>query len=494
MDDDRYTRAYRFGPLERRGLVGSWRPGQVVLMSLSCAIAVIVFRSVPSSSGFAVGLALILAGAGASTIPLAGRSLDQWAPLAMEWCRFRSTGQHRYRSTAPWSGRSEASDLPASLEGCAVVAVPLEDGRELGVVRDRTLQGYTAVLAIRMRALGLLAADEQEQRLDAWGRILASLASERGVVRRLQLLERTVPCDPDELRSYFEHSRTGSSSEAEESYSHLLASATQVTQDHELLLALQVDERRAWKVAAGDVHARGLGREEQTVAVLLRETQALARRLDSSDLAVLGLLTPEQLNAAIRLGFDPYRHRTPESRQLGPIAADTEWASYRADGALHRTFWVAEWPRLGVGPAFFSPLLLGVQAVRSVSVVLEPVAPSRARAAVEAAITSDEADEQVRAERGFRATARRRRQAESARRREEELADGHEEMRFTGFITVSGRDEEELAAACAEVEHAAQRAHLTLELLWGQQDLGLTYGALPLARGLRPAAPWNVTG
>ena len=372
--------------------------------------------------------------------------------------------------------------------------MPLEDGRELGVVRDRELQAYTAVLAIRMRALGLLAAEEQEQRLEAWGRTLASLASDRGVIRRVQLLERTIPCDADELLRYFDENRRLSEGDAEESYAQLLSTATQVTQDHELLLALQVDERKAWKAAAGDIHARALGREEQAAAMLLRELQALARRLEGSDLSVLGLLTPAQLVAAIRLGFDPYRRRAPDPTRVGPVAADTEWSTYRADGALHRTFWVAEWPRLGVGPAFFSPLLLGVQAVRSVSVVLEPVAPSRSRAAVEAAITSDEADEQVRAERGFRATARRRRQADSALRREEELADGHEEMRFTGFITVSGRDEAELAAACAEVDHAAQRAHLTLEPLWGQQDLGLAYGALPLARGLQSAARWSITG
>ena len=466
MDDDRYTRAYRFGPLERRGLVGSWRPGQVVLVGAACATAVVVFRSAPTSSGFAAGLALIAAGAGASTIPLAGRPLDLWLPLLFDSLVLRRRGQHRFRSVAPYGGRDE---LPASLHGCDVAAVPLEGARELGVVRDRALHAYTAVLAIRMRALGLLAAEEQEQRLDAWGKTLASLR-------------------------YFKEAGVATANDAEVSYSRLLSTATQVSQDHELLLALQVDERKAWKAAAGDVHARGLAREEQAASMLLREVQALARRLESSDLDVIGLLTPEQVITAIRLGFDPYRRQTPSPHGLAPTAADTEWATYRVDGALHRTFWVAEWPRLGVGPAFFSPLLLGVQAVRSVSVVLEPVPPRRSRAAVEAAITSDEADELVRAERGFRATARRRRQADSARRREEELADGHEEMRFSGFVTVSGRDEEELAAACAEVDHAAQRAHLTLEPLWGQQDLGLTYGALPLARGLRSAPPWNVTG
>ena len=83
-------------------------------------------------------------------------------------------------------------------------------------------------------------------------------------------------------------------------------------------------------------------------------------------------------------------------------------------------------------------------AVRSFSVVVEPVPPARARSAVEAAVTSDEADEQLRRERGFRTTARRRKQQAATRRREAELADGHEELRFAGFITVSARDDDEL--------------------------------------------------
>jgi hypothetical protein len=100
----------------------------------------------------------------------------------------------------------------------------------------------------------------------------------------------------------------------------------------------------------------------------------------------------------------------------------------------------------------------------------------------------------VRAERGFRLTARRRRQADSARHREQELADGHEEMRFAGFVTVSGRNEDELTRACAELEHAAQRAFLVLEPLWGQQDIGLAFASLPFARGLKSARPWSVSG
>ena len=434
----------------------------------------------PPSVGFAVGLSLIAAAVALDDRLVAGRSVDQWAPLVFDWTVLKLFRQQRYRSADPFTG-SPAAALPPSIADCRLLAHPLADERELGVVHDQALNAYTAVLAVRMRALGLLAADEQEQRLDAWGRTLASLAGDRSSVRRVQLLERTVPCDPDELLRHFEDHGSTEQPEVRSPIVELLDSATQVAQDHELLVAIQVEDRRAARSG------------ESGPTALAREMHNLVHRLQTGEIAVLGLLDAEQLRSAIRLGFDPYRRRGSVVPGAGPTAADTAWSSYRADGAVHRTYWVAEWPRAQVGPSFFTPLLLGVQAVRSVSIVFDPVPPGRSRAAVEAAITSDEADEQVREERGFRLTARRRRQADSARQREEELADGHEEMRFAGFVTVSGRDEDELAAACAELEHAAQRAFLVLEPLWGQQDVGLAFAALPLARGLRSSRPWSVS-
>jgi hypothetical protein len=151
---------------------------------------------------------------------------------------------------------------------------------------------------------------------------------------------------------------------------------------------------------------------------------------------------------------------------------------------VHRTYWVAQWPRLEVGSGFLLPLLLGPSGVRSVSLVAQPVPPARSRAAVEAAITSDEADSQVRQERGFRTTARSERQHAAARRRESELAAGHEELRFTGFVTVTGRDDDELDRACEAVVQAAQQSYLDLQVMYGQQDTGFACGALPLCRGL----------
>ena len=47
-------------------------------------------------------------------------------------------------------------------------------------------------------------------------------------------------------------------------------------------------------------------------------------------------------------------------------------------------------------------------------------------------------------------------------RRESELAAGHGEVRLAGFVTVSGRGEEDLRRACSEVLDQAARARLEL--------------------------------
>ena len=501
------ARAYRFGPLERRGVAGGLRLGQVLSLASAGAVAVLVLRLLPGATGLLIAVAITGAAAFLSFAPIAGRTPEEWLPIVLDWIRSLATGAHRFRSRQPAAGVSASLDgaharrevdLPPPLAGCEILSVPVADGHELGVFKDRRLGAYTAVLSVRARSLGLLPTVEHERRLDRWGRLLASLARGGSAIRRVQVLERTAPCDAAALTEFLEEASDPSVPDghaARRSYEALLDGASRVTQDHEVLIAVQVDQRRAWSRAARDPQIRQLDRDEQACRVLARELQALASRFDPVDLAVAGLLTPEQYAAALHVAFDPYGGEAQpwtavaERDTFAPTAADTTWTTWRTDGGLHRTYWIAQWPRLPVGPLFLSPLLLGVQAVRSVSITLEPVAPDRARRAVEAAITSDEADEDLRERRGFRTTARRRRQQEATLRREDELASGHEELRFAGYVSVTGRDEDELARACEEIEQAALQAHLDLRPLWGEQDTGFVHASLPIARGLRAQGP-----
>ena len=103
---------------------------------------------------------------------------------------------------------------------------------------------------------------------------------------------------------------------------------------------------------------------------------------------------------------------------------------------------------------FMDALLGGSSVVRTVAVTFEPIAPDRSTREVEAAVTRDHADRELRHRFGQAETARQRQTQEAAARREAELAAGHAEVRLAGFVTVSGRDPDDLRRACAEVHRA----------------------------------------
>ena len=81
---------------------------------------------------------------------------------------------------------------------------------------------------------------------------------------------------------------------------------------------------------------------------------------------------------------------------------------------------------------FMDALLARSSAVRTVAVTFEPVAPDRSTREVEAAVTRDRADHELRRRFGQSETARQRQAEEATRRREAELAAGHGEVRFAG--------------------------------------------------------------
>jgi hypothetical protein len=98
-------------------------------------------------------------------------------------------------------------------------------------------------------------------------------------------------------------------------------------------------------------------------------------------------------------------------------------------------------------------------------------------------VTRDRADRELRQRFGQSETARQRQAHDAAARREVELAAGHGEVRLAGFVTVSGRDPDDLRRACSEVHEHAARARLELHRCYGQQAAAFTF-TLPLCRGL----------
>ncbi|MDQ6778689.1 MAG: type VII secretion protein EccE [Actinomycetota bacterium] len=475
---------YRFGPLERRGILGPVRAGQAAILGAGSLVAILILDRSPSAAGVTVATVLFSVAVVFAVAPVGHRTLEEWIPVLAAFSLRRLRGRTRFRSPIALHGfgtrRPPAVAVPPALRGIKICEVDYRD-RTVGALSDRGDRWMTTVLACRVVAFSLLDAEAQERRLARWGIVLSSAAGT--AVRRIQWIERTAPSQGDELARWLHAERDPAvplrGTAMIESYLELIGSTARVTQEHEILVAVQVDARRAGTQA------------------LLEETERIAQGLEAAEVQVLGALSAGQLSRALRTAFDPYARAElaaletadPEREGLSeanawPLGAREAWDHYQSDGAVHATYWIGAWPRIDVSPMFMDALLGRSSSVRTVAVCFEPIRPDRSTREIEAAVTRDRADRDLRRRFGQTETARQRQAEEATMRRESELAAGHGEVRLAGFVTVSGRDPDDLRRSCAEILEHAARARLELHRLYGQQADAFTF-TLPLCRGLK---------
>ncbi|MGO9900422.1 MAG: SCO6880 family protein [Solirubrobacteraceae bacterium] len=491
--------AYKFGPLERRGLFGGVGAGQVLTLTIGAAVAIAALDQSPSAAGALEGTVALALALATTVVRLGGRTVGEWAPVAGAYLLRLAGGRIRFRSPAAslgmsWTpGRDQMSlrgpqpQAPGAVRDVSIVETRYHD-RTLGALSERGGRRLTAVLACRVVAFALLDPEAQERRLAHWGLVLSGAAS--SAVRRIQWIERTAPAQGDELARWLHSAKDPAiplrGAPIVESYLELIATSAQVTQAHEILIAIQVDGTR--------VRERG---RDAVSGALIETAERVAQNLEAAEISVLGALSAGQIARVLRTAFDPYARselaalETVDGGRDGlaevnawPLGAHEAWEHYRSDGAHHATYWIGGWPRVEVSPMFMDAMLGRSSVVRTVAVTFEPIAPERSTREVETAVTRDRADRELRARFGQAETARQRQAQEAAVRREAELAAGHSEVRLAGFVTVSGRDDGDLRRACAEVLEHAARARLELHRMYGQQADAFTF-TLPLARGLR---------
>jgi hypothetical protein len=480
------------------------RAGQAASLALGALVAILSLNVSPNATGAVLALLLFGLSVAVAVLPFRERTLEEWAPVACSFLLRRVGGRRRWGSEAPGRGMrillgrcslnggrqpgglaEPEPSPPSSLRGIKIVEVAYRE-RPIGALSEQSGRLLTAVLVCRVVAFSLLEAEAQERRLARWGLVLSGSASTP--IRRIQWLERTAPAEGDQLARWLHDERDPSiplrGAPMIESYLELIGKTARVTQEHEILVAVQVDARRT---RGGD----------EPYEALLEQTERVAHGLEAAEVTVLGALSARQIARFLRTAFDPYARAElaaleaadPGRDGLGPtnawpLGASESWEHYRCDGAIHATYWIGGWPRVDVSPMFMDALLGRSSAVRTVAVTFAPVPPERSTREVEAAITRDRADRELRHRFGQLETARQRQAQESTLRRESELAAGHGEVRLAGFVTVSGRDPNDLRRACANVLEHAARARLELYRMYGQQADAFTF-TLPLCRGLK---------
>lgn len=515
-----------FGPLEKRGVLAGLRLGQLITIGVSFVLALFFLTTLPGTASLPFALATVAGGAALSWLQFASRGLDEWIPVLFRWVLNSFMNNTQWFSSMPLLGAdadsfaasvdmdappqkgrkskaemlaerkkhlAQMAGLPPTLRNLSILEVPVADGPSMvGVIKDKKNGLYTAVLAVRGDAFALLEQSEKERRLQAWADVLGGLARPSSFAHRIQWIERAVPDDGDALNRYLAEARTQpDEASTVRSYVDLLEQFGPVSQRHEMFVAVQISA-----VKSGRVVKKAGGGDKGACLVLLRELRQLAENLGSADIHVDGALSPRLLSLAFRNAFDPNSRRRlvkkgrmdPERPGVSPgnawpVATEVKWDYYRTEDVYHATFWIAEWPRLEVGPDFMAPLMVRTNRIRTVSLVMEPIDPNKAQRDVESAHTAYLSDEELRARVGYISSERRRRELEGVLRREAELADGFSEYRFAGFVTITALTLEELEEACSEIEQAAQQSRLELRRLFGEQDMAFTC-TLPLCRGL----------
>ncbi len=353
---------YRFGPRERGGSLAGWRPGQILTVAVGLVIGVLVLRGEPNVAGVAAAVCVLVLYGAMATVPVSGRTGDEWLPVVVCWAA---------RRTRVPGGRGLGA-----LRGVRLLRAGWQD---MGVVHDRSARTLTAALSLRGRSFALLGPDEQDRRVGAWSSVLASLAREGSPVHRVQWVAASFPDDGRGVHAYLatEAVADGASAGAA-SYDALLADMDSHACAHDVVLAVQLKLTKSVEVGC---------------AALAREVGSLVRLLSDADVEVESVLSAEDLAHQLLRTYEPAAPSAPPAAvaDAWPMAMEETWSNVRVDGMVHATFWVAEWPRIEVRSDFLAPLLLG-SARSTFAVVMEPLGPDAAVRKVEASRTADLAD------------------------------------------------------------------------------------------------------
>lgn len=461
----------RFGRLERRGVLLGLSGAQLAVIGAALTIAVAAVYS-----GGVGGLVLaapvwgVLLAIG--TLNAGGRPVIGWLPLLATWHARRAAGLTSVAATVGTTsrgGRGEAIVVPG-------LAQPLElvDAPRLGgvLVADRRAGTFTGVLRVGGAGFVLDEPGTQEAKVHGWGRVLAGVCQQPSVVR-VQLLARSVPGGLAPARRWWRD--------------HVISPTNPVT----AALAGMLDEGfvvpvRRQTLLAVAVRAPHAGRRDAAVVErVAAQLVTVAASLTGAELTAEGWLDRVGLVRTLHEVLDPAAAAHVEDGPVSlaaTVGARERWSSLTSGTSVHATYWVSEWPRAAVNPGFLEPLLL--TDVGTLSVLAEPLPTAKALREIRRAKVEHTADAAQRVRLGQVDDEATRAEVADLERREAELVAGHQDLRFTGLITVSAPDEASLAERCAAMETAAAQAMCEVRRLVGQQGTAFLAAALPLARGV----------
>jgi hypothetical protein len=470
----------KFSRLTRRGILFGLSIYQLVALGVGIGTFVWAFYA---GSGILLAFTapVWLLAVAVTWTPIAGRPTVEWVPLAFRWLWKATGGQLIFRRRIVRPRPTGTLALPGDVARLREYDDPTTGA---GMIHDPTASTLTGVLSVTHPAFVLLDPGEQERRVNAWGRVLATVCRS-GRIAMLQVLERTLPNSGTGLAEWWASHGTHDESWASTTYSELIDRAGPAGERHATTLSLSLDMR----AASRQVRAAG-GGVRGAAAVLRQEMSTLVAALRSADLAPSEWLTCGQIAVILRSAYDPAVAATLERHgelgqslaTAGPVAVNESWSKLRTDSAHHAVLWISEWPRSLVYPGFLAPVLLSTGIQRTFSLLCTPLRSDQAARDIRKKKTAYISDAAQRQKIGQIEDASQTAGFYDVLQQEADLTAGHGVLRFTGLISVSAATADELDAAVAAIEQAAIQSSCETRLLVGQQAQAFTAAALPLCR------------
>ena len=469
----------RFGRRSTRGLLLGLSGARC--LCAGSAIGVVVLGLVAGGGVGLVASALVWVPLLATTyVTWQGSPLCEWAPVGGHWAARKVARQSEYRARV--SARRPVGTM--ALPGDAAALRFYEDPTSGAcMVHDPHRRTLSASVAVTYPAYVLLSPDDQQSRVTAWGRLLASL-SKSGFCSAIQVLEATVPDPGTGVAGWFERQGTHDGGWADTNYVTLLRQSSHGSSTHRTTISISLDMQRAAKAISQ------AGRGIKGAAVVLRaQMDALEHSLRAAELHHDVWLDAASLALIIRQAYDPaspVRSDSPDAtmRHAGPVAVSEHWSYLRHDSGFSTVLWISEWPRMEVAPNFLHSLVFAQGVRRSLSLVARPLGANQALRQIRKEKTEAITDSVQKAKVGQIQDLSDHQEYEDVLTREQALIVGHADMEFSGFLTVTAPSHDELVAAVAEVEQAVGQSSCETRILYGRQAQGFVVSALPFARSV----------
>lgn len=487
-------RGFRFGQRHRSGLFGTVPPslagvGAVGLVTAWMAISNII----PIPMALLVGLACGWLWFG----KLHDRPVHEILPaLTVWWWRKLRSRNQWYRPVALVSDGEQPVALPEVLSGLDlyefdVAWIAPGHNVAIGVVYDRHVESVTAVLRVSGDGqFALVDCAGQEMRIDEWGAAIGAFARENSPVSRVAFHDWTSPVAIRDTVAQLERKWADEAEHpARAGYLQLLRDTCATVVDHEVLVEVTVDLGRLAK-------ARGESQLSVALRTVAEQTRLFAGRLASAGLRVETVLCASDLITATRVRADPtvVEQLATLRRSLaaatgaaaptfGPMYVSDEISLACIDGAFHRSWWFASWPRREVSAAWMDSLMFESGCTRSLTTVFEPVPPRKSDSDVDRERTQREANLETRRRKGNIIRRSDHKAIEEVENREVELSAGFNECHYTALVTLTATSMDQLQTQGADLEQAAANVGVELQKLVGKQAEGWV-ASLPLGRTL----------